>query len=444
MPRKILNVYYKFSDPSTNTFDENVLAGATIFSTPALGDDGVENHGVLKLVGHTDTNGNVSINTDDNLDYIITALYLTEDNLTTTAESSPIVKIGYYELEAYLTQPPFNQPLGSIAYLSSYESTLSTNSPDNPPRIILQLTPEVRASKYFPTNAQISKIPIVNLPSSNIVTEIPRITLTPESDPTTTATSQLNAETKAENNKTLDKNLKSQLAPQARLVNIFNSQKDKIRRKIIPFLISLLLPFGAAVVQGILAKLPLDTIKDLASCPNRAGLLQLIEKRNKLVKQINAIYKTIITLSKIALGLKTTITALRIGIAASSAVPLPAPPGVPVGLAKLEETAKKFNVILNIATVVLATIGTLLGVILVILNSLDALILQCAEDQDVPFEEINNELNDLVNSSTGISNSEVIQQAKLNIAVVEKLEEMIDSQYVVRHYGISRIGFLYC
>jgi uncharacterized protein (UPF0305 family) len=29
-----------------------------------------------------------------------------------------------------------------------------------------------------------------------------------------------------------------------------------------------------------------------------------------------------------------------------------------------------------------------------------------------------------------------IQQAKLNIAVVEKLEEMIDSQYVVRHYGI--------
>ncbi len=195
--------------------------------------------------------------------------------------------------------------------------------------------------------------------------------------------------------------------------NIFNSQKDKIRRKIIPFLISLLLPFGAAVVQGILAKLPLDTIKDLASCPNRAGLLQLIEKRNKLVKQINAIYKTIITLSKIALGLKTTITALRIGIAASSAVPLPAPPGVPVGLAKLEETAKKFNVILNIATVVLATIGTLLGVILVILNSLDALILQCAEDQDVPFEEINNELNDLVNSSTGISNSEVIQQEKI-------------------------------
>ena len=29
-----------------------------------------------------------------------------------------------------------------------------------------------------------------------------------------------------------------------------------------------------------------------------------------------------------------------------------------------------------------------------------------------------------------------IQQAKLNIAVVEKLEEISDSQYVVRHYGI--------
>ncbi len=28
------------------------------------------------------------------------------------------------------------------------------------------------------------------------------------------------------------------------------------------------------------------------------------------------------------------------------------------------------------------------------------------------------------------------QQAKLNVAVVEKLEEMGDSQYVIRHYGI--------
>jgi uncharacterized protein (UPF0305 family) len=28
------------------------------------------------------------------------------------------------------------------------------------------------------------------------------------------------------------------------------------------------------------------------------------------------------------------------------------------------------------------------------------------------------------------------QQAKLNVAVVEKLEEISDNQYVVRHYGI--------
>jgi hypothetical protein len=473
MPNKILNVYFIFRDPSTNGLGEGPLDGATVFSTST-----VEDNGVLTLVGHSDINGNVLINTDDPLEYIVTALYLTEDNLqiqvpnttapsdfqsfqnvvnntpstpgTTTVITDPTViaqqnaaaniaagsfttaKINYYELEAYLTQSPYNQPLGSVARFSPTDFTTILNE-DYSKRVILQLTPEARASQYFPTNAQISRIPIVSLPAVNTVTEVPRGTMSDEPDPTTTATSQLNTEIKTENNKTLDRTLKSQLAPQARLVNIFNTQKDKIRRKIIPFLIALLLPFGAAALQAVLAKLPLSTIKDLASCPNRAELLRLIEKRNKLVRQINAIYKTVTTLSKITIGLNTAVTAIRIGILAATFVPLPAPPGVPVGLAKLEETAKKFNVVLNVATVALATIGTLLGVILVILRSLDALMLQCAEDPNyntppneplpvdagdvriaIPFEEINTELDGFINESTGLNNSNVIQATQNN------------------------------
>jgi len=462
MPKKILTI--------KDWMSEEALPGATVFGTSLS-----EDSGPLVLVGHADAKGDILINTDDNLEYIITALYLTEDNLqiqipnttapsdfqsmqnlleatpstpgtTTVITDSNVIaqqnaaaniaagsfttkQISYYELGLYLTQPPYNQNQDATTRTSPAELI---NYPDGK-TILIRLSKEDRSSQYWPSDAQISQIPTVNLPAYNTVTEIPRVTLTPESDPTTTATSQLNTETKTENNKTLNKKLKSQLAPQARLVNIFNAQKDKVRRKIIPFLITLLLPFGAAVVQGVLAKLPLSTLKDLASCPNRVKLLQLIEKRNRLVRQINAIYKTVTTLSKITLGLSTAVTAIRIGILTATFVPLPAPPGVPVGLAKLEETAKKFNVVLNVATVALATIGTLLGVILIILKSLDALMLQCAEDPNyntppnepppvdaddiklpISFEEINDELNSFINESTGISNSDVIQATQNN------------------------------
>jgi len=74
MPNKILNVYFQLNAP--DRYGEGPLAGATVFSTST--DD---YNGVLTLVGHSDINGNILINTDDPLEYIVTALYLTEDNL---------------------------------------------------------------------------------------------------------------------------------------------------------------------------------------------------------------------------------------------------------------------------------------------------------------------------------------------------------------------------
>lgn len=442
MPKKILNLWLN-SDTSTAT----PLTGATIFGTPAM------DAGPLKLIGYTDVNGNIVLDTDEDLEYIITALYLTENNLiitsqtpssaaptdfqsmqnllgtipstpgTTTIITDPTViaqqnaaanglstasttTIGYYDFDLFLSQAPYNQNSDAIARISSAE--LTNSSGDNK-SVYLTLTSEARSSQYFPTPAQVSKIPLANLPSYNTVTDIPRITLAPEPDVTTTATAQINTEIATENNKSLEKTLGAQLTPQARLANLLNSKKNQIKRKIIPFLIALLLPFGAAVVQGILAKLPLSTLKDLASCPNQTELLRIIKKRNSLVKQINAVYKVVTTLAKISLGASVAITALRVGILAITVIPFPAPPVVPVGVAKLEELLKKLNVVVNITTVTLATIGTLLGVILNILNSLDALIQQCAQEQEVPFEAINTELNDFVNESTGINNSNVIQ-----------------------------------
>ena len=205
---------------------------------------------------------------------------------------------------------------------------------------------------------------------------------------------------------------KEELPPSTKVANNVNNNKETLKRKLIPFILRLLLPFGISAVQAILNKTPVNDIKNQILCPRQDKILELVNKRNKLVKQINGIYKTITTLSKILLGANIVITTLQVGILAVTVIPLPAPPVVPVGASKLEEPLRKAKVVVNILTLSLAAFGAFLGIILRLLSTLDALIQECAQSQDVPFETINDELNTLVNASTGISNSSVIQNTQ--------------------------------
>jgi len=202
---------------------------------------------------------------------------------------------------------------------------------------------------------------------------------------------------------------KQDLPAPAKLALNINLSKETLKRKLIPFIIRLLIPFGIATVQAIINKVPLDSIKNQILCPRQDKILELINKRNKLVRQINGVYKTVSTISKILFGANIAITILEAGILAVTVIPLPAPPFVPVGASKLEEPLRKAKIVVNILTLTLAAFGALLGIILRLLNTLDVLIQECAQSQDVPFETINAELNTLVNSSTGISNNTVIQ-----------------------------------
>jgi len=205
---------------------------------------------------------------------------------------------------------------------------------------------------------------------------------------------------------------KQDLPAPAKIALNINVGKETLKRKLIPFIIRLLLPFGIATVQAIINKVPLDSIKNQILCPRQDKILELINKRNKLVRQINGVYKTVSTISKILFGANIAITILEAGILAVTVIPLPAPPVVPVTASKLEEPLRKAKIVVNILTLTLAAFGALLGIVLNLLNALDVLIQECAQSQDVPFEAINAELNTLVNQSTGISNSEVIQAAQ--------------------------------
>lgn len=289
-------------------------------------------------------------------------------------------------------------------------------------------------------------------PSYDSLIAIPRITLELVPDIIPVITQKINQDINTSENEALKQQSNAELPFQSKVANTVNVKKEDIKRKLIPFVLQLLLPFGMVALQAILAKLPINEIKDKVSCPNKAKLLELINKRNKLARQINNIYKTVTTLSKTLNITNTAINAIQTGINLIQVIPYPATGIPPIGLPplttgiieitgatvdRLTEELKKARVAINILTITLASLGIFLGVILNLLNILDQLIQQCSEDQNLPFETINNELNLLVNQSTGISNSTTISTVQDNtykgFTLEIKLDETNTTQYKKRY-----------
>lgn len=263
--------------------------------------------------------------------------------------------------------------------------------------------------------------------------EIPRITLLTPPDISYTESKKVEQEVKVEENKTLKEQIDKDTPPQDKLVNSINLKKEDIKRLLIPFVISLLVPFGAAAIQGITSKLPIDQIKDLVKCPSSALITKLIDKRNKLVRQINNIYNTVKLLTAILAGTTIVITAIQVGINAIGLVP--SPPGTPgaavVAAGKLSKLLEKAQVTVSVLTLSLASFGVILGTILNLLNSLDVLLQQCAQDNNMDFEQINNEINALANNTVKATQSEDNTYKGFTLTV--KIDQTNESQYIKRY-----------
>jgi hypothetical protein len=290
---------------------------------------------------------------------------------------------------------------------------------------------------------------------------IPRLTLPSTPDATASATNKLNQDILTEETNLIKQQGNSELSAQEKIANTANKQKEELKKTIIPFIIKLLSQFGGVALQAIISKIPLEQIKNQIQCPTQAKLLELINKRNKLVKQVNNAYNTVTTLTKTIRIVDSALTAVQAGITAIEALPYPAIGVPPLGLPpltsgiievtgsgkdKLKEALKKAKVVINIVTLALAAFGAILGIVLRLLNSLDGLIQQCAQEQDIPFETINTELNTFVNESTGISNSAVIQATQEDntyrgFTLEIKLDSTNSSKYPRRFaQALNKIG----
>ena len=311
----------------------------------------------------------------------------------------------------------------------TWEYTVPTTDV-NPKELSITFSKDERELKTISNPQQTSYIPETKV--STI--EIPRITLTIPPDISYTESKKVEQDIKAEENKTLKEQIDSETPPQDKVVNNINIKKENLKRLLIPFVISLLIPFGAAAVQAIVSKLPIDQIKSLVKCPSAAFITNLINKRNKLVRQINNIYGTVKLLTSILAGTTVVISAIQVGINAIGLIPSPpgAPGGAVVAAGKLAKALEKAQIAVSVLTLSLASFGVILGTILNLLNSLDVILQYCAQDNNMDFEQINDEINALANPTvvaTQNDNTNIYKGFTLTV----KIDQTNESQYIKRY-----------
>ena len=139
------------------------------------------------------------------------------------------------------------------------------------------------------------------------------------------------------------------------------------------------------------------------------------------------------------------IKILGIGIQVAKAIPYPSI-GVPViglppttvglqniasdALQILKELLKKANLAIDMITIAIGTLGVFLGTIIGYLSGLDSLLQQCAVDQNMDLEQLNNEINALSNPTVTVAQSENNTYKGFSLEV--KINEKNTSKFIQR------------
>lgn len=179
-----------------------------------------------------------------------------------------------------------------------------------------------------------------------------------------------------------------------------------IKRTLFPVLLGLLIEFGiTALIQ-----------KKQKTCPTPSRLKDVIARRNKVVRQLNNIYKGIAVNTGIAAAALVLGAALKSGRISIEGLPIPQAIGIPPAkdfgglisaqttafqnkftgiitlLKELEEQNKELNRELLVA-LLFAVAGSIAAIAL--LNAIDGLCQECTEDDNIQFEALSQELIDL-------------------------------------------------
>lgn len=167
--------------------------------------------------------------------------------------------------------------------------------------------------------------------------------------------------------------------------------------KLLPLGISLMLIFGITKIKD----------RDKKICPTPDQLKRAAKKRNSIVKQLNQIYTMVIV--NVGLAILFNYLAIQLrgirGQITSLSFPVSVPPGVGVPqsllsilqnvkdiLQNLADENKKLNIQLIIALIFF--IATMI-ILSMILKTVDSLIFECAQKEDIELEELNPAIQNL-------------------------------------------------
>jgi len=175
---------------------------------------------------------------------------------------------------------------------------------------------------------------------------------------------------------------------QERLSNQINTLKSTL----IPTVLTLIAGFGVTKASDLIAKSQdkvLDTINNKSSCPPQLELISIINKKNKLVKQLNNTLTVIDNTTK-ALGIAGgVIESLELALNLQLAITFPTPPAINEGIKVLDKKISQLKLVNSGILSILIILRQVLTQVIRLLNLLDNLVQKCypeADQEQIAFE----------------------------------------------------------
>lgn len=264
--------------------------------------------------------------------------------------------------------------------------------------------------KILKTGEEIEKEKEPNSTSEESVTydlyDLGKITLEPTEIDLEKPQAKLRAQIQEAENIEIEIASKRSLPLEIKLTNVFQKQKENLKKTLFPMIIALLAKFGPQIVNNLLSgvKTPLQE----KVCPTPEEIKAIIRQRNQLVRQLNNMYKIVRTITKVLNITSALVLGLKIAFAIAKFVPLARPTLLIADAgAEIKKRLEIAGIAVSVLTVIAVVVGSTLAVIIALLNSLDFLIQECSEEinpetgePNVPFVEINDELNNFIDPST--------------------------------------------
>jgi len=164
---------------------------------------------------------------------------------------------------------------------------------------------------------------------------------------------------------------------------------------LLPAILKMLAEFGISNV-----KKAIDKKFQPQTCPTPDQINNIINRKNKLVKQLNIAYNVIKTTSKIADVTLIFITTLEASLKATLAIPAPTPPAVSTTIDTLDKKIKKYKYIVQTISLTLNVLEEVLKEILSYLNLLDQYIQHCSPDTNSTQTQVSVELTALTSQQS--------------------------------------------